>query len=451
MRILLLPVLAALLGACRPSADVIRLSSGIARGVRDSSGVVAWLGIPYAEAPLGDLRWRAPRVPRPWTDTLVAGSAGAACPQPPFLAMYYRGVARLLGGDTAAVRPLAPQSEDCLFLNAWRPAEGRMLPVMVFVHGGGGTTGTGLDQVIEGTALARRGVVVVTFNYRLGPLGFLAHPALSRENGGVSGNWALLDMVRALEWVRDNASALGGDPGNVTVFGQSAGGSLIGHLLVMPAARGLFHRAIMQSGNGIDMNASLAAGESTGVRLGAALGIDAGADSAAARLRGVAPMDLIRAAFRSQAVSDGPVVDGRVLPAAPGDAFASGAAHDVPVLVGYNERELESLAFLTGGDTSAAAVAALHEEIFAAPARLMVSRARRGWLYQVVGPGTFHGAELPLLFGRQWPGVAPFGAREDSLAARLADYWVAFALTGEPAPRGRPPAAAGTPLVIDGR
>ena len=222
--------------APQPFPTTVQTQSGLVRG--SGSVVIAFKGIPYAAPPTGDRRWRPPAAAERWTDVRDATRFGPRCPGTP--------PARLiaLGG------PGAPSSEDCLTLNVWTAAKssGDRLPVMVWIHGGGFTAGSVTSPRVDGTNLARRGVVVVSFNYRLGALGFLAHPALSRESEHqVSGNYGLLDQITALRWVRANIAAFGGNPENVTLFGSSAGASSQGFLMVSPLARGLFHRAIAQS------------------------------------------------------------------------------------------------------------------------------------------------------------------------------------------------------------
>ncbi len=214
----------------------VQTQSGPVRG--SGTDVFVFKGIPYAAPPTGDRRWRPPSPPGPWTDVRDATHFGSRCPQSADSAP--RGLSI----------PPAPSSEDCLTLNVWAPAGsvGRRLPVMVWIHGGGFTSGTAALPRTDGTNLARRGVVVVSFEYRLGVLGFLAHPALSRESDHrVSGNYGLLDQIAVLQWIRANIAAFGGNPANVTLFGSSAGASSQGFLMVSPLARGLFHRAIAQS------------------------------------------------------------------------------------------------------------------------------------------------------------------------------------------------------------
>jgi para-nitrobenzyl esterase len=220
----------------RDDATLRTTTAGDVVGFVHRHGVRAWLGIPFAAAPVGDLRWRAPQPPQPWSGVREALAPGAACPQKP----------SLLGAadSTAAVTG----QEDCLYLNVWSPPDAAGLPVMLWIHGGGNTIGRG-DTYVASNLAAFGDVVVITINYRLGPFGWFAHPALATGDPVEdSGNYGTLDVVRALEWARDNAAAFGGDPGNVTVFGESAGAFDTLAMMASPLAKGLFHRAISQSG-----------------------------------------------------------------------------------------------------------------------------------------------------------------------------------------------------------
>ena len=204
-----------------------------------ADGVVSWKGVPFAAPPVGDLRWRAPRPAPAWDGVRQASAYANDCMQQPF------------PSDAA---PLGtPPAEDCLYLNVWAPEKpaAAKLPVMVWIHGGGFVNGGSSPAVYDGSHFARRGVVFVSFNYRLGRFGFFAHPALTQEAaGGPLGNYGYLDQIAALRWVQKNVAAFGGDPGNVTLFGESAGGGSVNTLMISPLAKGLFHKAIVQSGGG---------------------------------------------------------------------------------------------------------------------------------------------------------------------------------------------------------
>jgi para-nitrobenzyl esterase len=446
--------------------------------------VAAFLGVPYAAAPVGDLRWRAPAPPPPWRGVRPAAAYGPACPQPDVLA-------RLFGGT------LGPTSEDCLTLNVWTAAlapGAPPAPVLVFVHGGSFFLGWSASPLYDGAALARRGLVVVTINYRLGPLGFLAHPALSAEPGAAH-NLALLDVAAALRWVRANARAFGGDPARVTACGESAGAHAVGLLLASPVGAGLADRAILQSGGGVghpllplrDPDPGADTAESRGAAVATAAGLD-GARATAAELRAL-PVDALLAAtpVTSPEPYCLPVVDGRVVAEPPEAAFASGRAQAVPLLVGINDDEGTVL----WRDPPAADLAAYREFLaarfrqdpddllrhapartdadvlpswqrlmgtvaFEAPARWLArTAAARGtpvWFYHFtrVGDappasalGAFHASELPFVFGTLDRAPALWGraAYDAELSDRMGAHWAAFAASGDPNTGG--PDAAG--------
>ena len=224
----------------RAASEQVTVASGMLEGSVES-GVSSFKGIPYAAPPVGDLPWRPPQPVTPWAGVRSATAYGSDCAQLPF------------PGDAA---PLGtPPAEDCLVLNVWRPAErpAEKLPVMVWIYGGGFVNGGSSPAVYDGSPFARRGVVFVSFNYRLGRFGFFGHPALAKESpSGPLGNYGYMDQIAALRWVQANIAAFGGDPGNVTAFGESAGGGSVLMLLTSPRAKGLFHRAIIESGGGRD-------------------------------------------------------------------------------------------------------------------------------------------------------------------------------------------------------
>ena len=227
------------LHATAAAGPQVMLDTGAVQGV-DRDSVSAFLGVPYAAPPVGPLRWRAPRPAAPWTSVRKADHFGDACPQVKIM--------------RAAWAQVGPTSEDCLFLNVWRPDQGGAapLPVMVFIHGGAFTLGAAGVPLYDGANLARRGAVIVTLNYRLGRLGFFAHPALTAEDpGGLLGNYGLMDQIAALQWVQRNIARFGGDPRNVTLFGESAGAGSVQVLMASPLADGLFAKAISESGAGL--------------------------------------------------------------------------------------------------------------------------------------------------------------------------------------------------------
>ena len=401
---------------------------------------------------------------------------------------YIRTVGTAIGAPASRYGEGVTVSEDCLYLSIWTPASTRARhPVMVWLHGGSNVHGWAGDPFFDGSALARRGVVVVAVNYRLGVLGFLTHPALAAESGrGVSGNYGLHDQLAALAWVRRNIGAFGGDSSRVTLFGQSAGATDIACLLTSPLAEGLVHRAILQSGDCLSAwvearrhSGALSPADSAGMRLGAALG--ATNDSTGfARLRGVSP-DSLRAAAESLGVAFDPVVDGWVLPDQPVARAERGELLRIPVIVGSNADEASSLvpprfppnvavmrrifareygpaadsalALYPADDASARqAMVALRTDawlteparataalIAAAGAPVYLYRLARGAAAADSGAafGAFHGAELPLVFGAN-PGRWPYVDAEPELGRLVRDYWVAFASAGDPNRSGRP-------------
>ncbi len=330
-----LGILTALLAVSAESVAqaLVQAPAGPVQGVVIDN-VAVYKGLPYAQAPIGPLRWRAPVALAAWTQTRVADEFAAACPQP------------RPAGPSLYAPALPKMSEDCLYLNIWTPPKVEKAPVMVWIHGGSLMAGAGSDGLYDGAALAAQGVVVVTINYRLGVLGYLAHPELSAENlDGVSGNYGLLDQIQALKWVRDNIAAFGGDPSNVSIVGESAGGLSVLYLMASPQARGLFHKAVAQSAYMISTpelqrssHGDVPAQES-GRRLAQRLKLDI------AGLRKMEAMALVRAAEAIRFMPSG-TVDGKILPRQLVDTFNRGEQAPVPLLAGFNDGEIRSLPFL---------------------------------------------------------------------------------------------------------
>lgn len=319
--------------ACAADSSFVHLEQGAVRGTT-TNGVDAFLGIPYGASTAGHARWRAPRPAASWPGIHLATTFGPACQQD---------VGGSFGPYTPEYLVQGPVSEDCLSLNVWRPSaaasRGAALPVMVWIHGGGFTGGSGAIPIYNGAAVASGGVIVVTVNYRLGVFGFLAHPDLSRDDGA-PGNYGIQDLLLALHWVKDNVKALGGDPSRVTLAGQSAGSMSIHDLMVVPDARGLFQQVISESGPGMGYPPEpVAKAESTGKKLFTAAGV-----TTIEQLRGLPAADVAKAA---NAVGTGllafaPVMDGRLIPSDP-YASAPGTFIDTPVLAGMNADEAFSL------------------------------------------------------------------------------------------------------------
>lgn len=315
------------------AGDPVETSSGRIAGTRLESGVNAYLGIPFAEPPVGELRW-APPQPTSWTGIFNADRKGPECIQvlrPHDINHYF--------GEEAS-------GEDCLTMNIWAPADaepGDNLPVIVFIYGGGFTIGSSGLANYDGEAMAARGAVFVNFNYRVGALGFLAHPQLSAEQGGTSGNYGIMDQTAALDWLHDNIARFGGDPEKVLIMGQSAGARSVAVQMFSPAAHGLFRAAVMSSGCNFDSPApTLAEAEQVGQQFQQALGA---ADLTAMRML---PADRILAAqAESQlglAVSgvriSGPIIDGKVLPAQFPQLLQSGDYAMVPIIASYNSDDI---------------------------------------------------------------------------------------------------------------
>ncbi|WP_293353553.1 carboxylesterase family protein [Phenylobacterium sp.] len=444
------------LAASQAVAQTVHTAAGAVAGVT-ADGVSAWKGVPFAAPPIGPLRWRPPQPAAPWPGVRPADRAGPACPQPE-------------RGDGGAGAPPA-QSEDCLTLNIYAPKGARNLPVMVWIHGGAFRLGYGAAPVYDGAALARQGVVLVTINYRLGLLGFFAHPSLTATAppGEPLGNYGLMDQLAALRWVKANIAAFGGDPRNVTAFGESAGGSSLIYLLANPAAKGLFTRAIVESGGGLQKPASLAEisrrGEAAGTRLG--LPADASIDD----LRARPAQDWVTAQGGLQGgLGFGPFIDGRLVTEAPWRAFSAGRALDVPLIVGANSNEasvlstlgvpagafaaavgdrMSALRPLYGAETSDAEFTrqALGDAVFVAPSRWIASATAKGqpsYLYyfsyvaaarRAAVPGANHGSEIPYVF-KSWeatPVLSRLMTPEDkAVSEMISACWVSFAKAGQP-------------------
>ena len=438
-----------------PPDPRVEVSQGVLVG-RAADGVDSFKGVPYAAPPVGPLRWRAPRPAAAWSEPRDAGKVGAICIQPP------------ANGDNGVGPP--PMSEDCLTLNVWTPEDrDKPLPVMVWIHGGGYANGSGTAALYDGTRLARRGVVVVTLNYRLGRLGFFDHPALAAERaaGEPAGNYGVMDMIAALEWVRDNIAAFGGDPDQVTIFGESAGGVAVTQLMVAPDARDLFDRAVVQSGLGRESGTRLDALAGRGERWAAPSGA-----VTAEGLRALPPEVFLTPA-PSFYGGDLILTDGDVVPEDVEAAFAAGREAPVPFIIGTNSAEFwwmkpsdlspygalddtmtdqERAAFLTAyGGQGGYDQAVLTDLVFSEPARRLARlHARNGhpaWLYRfdVVSAampephaGATHASERQYVFDNLTTSPWPTTGRDQRAADAMAGYWTTFAKTGDPNGGGRP-------------
>ena len=416
----------------------------------EAGGLRFFKDIPYAAPPVGPLRWKAPAPAPRWSGVRDASADGPACVQP------VSPDGRPNGGGYAG-----PVSEDCLTLDVFAPAHATHAPVMVWIFGGGNVAGSDSIAPNDGRAFARDGVILVAMNYRLGALGWFAHPALTREAapGEPLANYGLMDQIAALKWVKRNIAAFGGDPGNVTIFGESAGGDNVLTLMVTPAARGLFQKATVQSGGGRGAPVALADAESAGQALAVKLG--APADASAEQLRALPAAAFAGAAFRA-----GPVVDGRLVVETPAQGFAKGDQAPAPLIIGSNSWEASLLpatgyaAYLAAaapatraayadlaGDPAAQAQAMFTDAVMAAPARWFARKASRkagAWLYEfsyvrVVRrgkiPGANHTSENPYVFDTQMivPNYSAEIVDQDrAVAAFMHSCWVSFAKTGAP-------------------
>ncbi|GAA0629100.1 carboxylesterase family protein [Brevundimonas kwangchunensis] len=473
LRLTAIAAATAALAACATTASaqvppVVNAPAGSVRGTTDDA-ISAFKGIPFAAPPVGDMRWRPPAPAATWQGVRDATQFGAACMQPtPVIQTIYSA-------------DIGRTSEDCLTLNVWTPSITGKAPVMVWIHGGALVTGSSKETLYDGARLAREGVVVVTINYRLGVLGWLAHPDLSAESPvGISGNYGLMDQVAALEWVKRNIAAFGGDPDNVAIAGESAGGLSVLYLMSSPLAQGLFDRAIAQSAYMISTP------ELKQARYGAPAAEAAG--SALARtlqapslrvLRGMDAQALTDRAAMSGFATFG-VVDGVVLPRQIVDVFDRGEQAKVPVLAGFNSGEIRSLRMLAPpvpadaaayertireryGDLADAFLrlypsADMEESILAASRdalygwtseRMVRSQTQAGqpsflYLFDHGYPATdaarlhaFHASELPYMFGTldrtppRWPAI-PDTPGERQLSDALVRYWASFVRSGRP-------------------
>ncbi len=444
--------------------------------------ITVFKGVPFAAPPIGELRWRAPMPVIPWQGVRKAAEFGRSCMQT---------IVKERKPWTYEFMTHTEVSEDCLYLNVWTPAKaaGEKRPVYMYIHGGANTEGSGAVPVYDGEGLAKKGIVVVTVNYRLGILGFFTHPELTAEASyQASGNYALLDLVAALRWIQANIAAFGGDPGRVTVGGQSAGASNTHSLTATTLAKGLFHRAIAQSGSGVasgPMGArTLAEQEQLGVKFAEAKGAKSLADlrkMSWQELTAPVPGDGGQAASpMASPFRFGVVVDGYVLPAPVAGIFAQGRQNDVPTLTGCNMHEGggtpsptitaeayrkqaqtryrdlagEFLKLYPGEDDAQARVSQNESSWDQARVSMYLWAVNRGktartraytyfWVHPMPGPdagtyGAFHTSEVPYSMNALAMSDRPFTAQDHKIADQMSSYWVNFITTGDPNGSGLP-------------
>lgn len=478
---------ATLLAACagKPASRPLEVATDTGPVIGTAAdGIQSFKGIPFAQAPVGELRWRAPQPVTPWTEPLLANQYGHDCMQLPF-------------PSDAAPLGTTP-SEDCLVLNVWRPAAASEapLPVIAWIYGGGFVNGGASPAVYDGTAVARRGAVFVSFNYRLGRFGFFAHPALSaaRSADEALGNYGYMDQLAAMRWIQRNAAAFGGDPANVTVIGESAGGGSVHMLLTSTEAKGLFKRAVVQSGGGrgslmgprhlSESREGVPSAEQTGQYFAESVGITGSDAAALAALRAlsgeqvVAGMNLasMRSGDPDKPTYSGPMVDGVIVTGEPDAQYRAGSFNKADLMVGATSADIgfgtaaskEEL-FASFGAGAAAArkaydpdgtrelpalVREVHmDRLMGEPARhvarLFTQQGQSAYLYRfsyVAGSmrsewkdGAPHASDIPFFFDTV---KAKYGealtAQDSAMSAAILDHLVAFARDGKPEANGRP-------------
>ena len=462
-----------------PAPSVVRIETGRVQGAA-ADGVVAFKGIPFAEQPVGDLRWRPPQKAKAWTGVRPALKHGHDCLQAE------------VKGDPGMGTDLG---EDCLNLNVWRPAQAsaKKLPVMVWIYGGGLVNGGSQPAIYQGDAFARQGVVFVSINYRLGRFGFFAHPALTAEHPDeLKGNYAYMDQLAALKWVQRNISAFGGDPKMVTLFGESAGGFSVHTMVASPLAKGLFQRAIVESGGGRSTEGlapSVVVAEATGLAFAKAQGIEGRDSVALAKLRALPAAAVtgnlsMFTAGANAPTYPGPVTDGKLVVESPQSAYLGRRQAKVALMVGANgadlgfntSKDMDALMAPFGAD-KAKAMAAYDpqgagpfarvrsrvgmDQLMLEPARFDAATfAAQGlpayeFRFDYVGDalkarspnGASHASEIPYVFNKYGAGyiamVSPShsgeaSAKDLSVARAIHSYWLNFAKTGDPNGAGLP-------------
>lgn len=425
--------IALVLASCTSVNPVMTIPGGKIQGVQaDSPEVIVYKGIPYAAPPVGELRWQAPQPALAWDGVKVCDTFGAIAPQPGNQpGTFY--------GDEFYWAGTPDESEDCLFLNIWAPARtigkpGAKLPVAMWIHGGAYMNGYGHEVTMDGDAWARRGVILVTINYRLGTFGFLSHPELTAEQGQ-SGNYGTMDQIAALRWLRDNIALFGGDPDNITVFGQSAGAMSVKNLLISPQSRRLLAKAIIQSGGGVGLR-NLSPDETVSQESYDAQG------KAVMDCAGLTTLDAMRTATAETifgatgaylAAGNGWVMfsphwDGKVLTEDFDHALLDGSMAPVPILIGYNKDDMGQLA-----GESVDRFCALRDSLgFPVYEYEFLRELPTDEAHPASAAGAFHSAELWYMFGTLKNSWRPFTEADYALSEEMLDAWTGFCKTGAP-------------------
>jgi para-nitrobenzyl esterase len=453
--------------------SVISTDAGLVSGVKNSSGdVIAYKGIPFAAPPVGELRWKAPQPVAHWDGIKKCDAFGPSPMQAkPVPFMVY---------TSEFLIPEQPISEDCLYLNVWTNAQSKTekKPVFVWIYGGGFTSGGSACPIYDGEAMAKKGVIFVSINYRVGVFGFLAHPELTKESQGkASGNYGLLDQLAALKWIKQNIAAFGGDPDNVTIAGQSAGSMSVNCLVASPLAKGLFNKAIAESGSLLVKNPMLGsndlqAAEQHGVELAEKASV-----KSLAEMRALSAEDVLKK-FQAQY---GPIIDGYVLPESVADIFAEGKQNHVPLLTGWNADEAFVMGFknkddfkkqaqkdygadaetflkyfpaTTDQEAAASQILLSRDMVFAlsgykwagiqskdsrSPAYVYYFARKLPATGDMAKYGAFHTGEVSyVLDNLKFLQNRPFQPADYKLARQMSAYWVNFAKTGNPNGNGLP-------------
>lgn len=421
----------AIAAGCTQKNPVLEVTGGKIQGVEsETPGIVVYKGIPYAAPPIGDLRWQAPQPVVAWEGVKVADTFGPICPQPGNKpGTFY--------GDEFYWQGTPEESEDCLYLNVWAPAAtvgdaDAGLPVAMWVHGGAFMNGYGYEVTMDGEAWAERGVILVTINYRLGNFGFFSHPLLSEEQGGISGNYGMLDQVAALEWIQNNIAAFGGDPDNVTVLGQSAGAMSVKNLVASPMAKDMIAKAIIQSGGGIgglSLGGDNQTPQSWYDEQGKAI-MDANGWTTLEQMRAASSAEIMGAATVAKMYArTSPHPDGVFMDEDFNSAAYAGRIADIPYMIGCTSQDMGGL----GGESINNFCKVRAEQSEHPAYQYFFQRNLPGDDEDPAkDPGAFHSSELWYMFGTLDKSWRPFTEADYALSEAMVDAWTSFCKDGNP-------------------